>query len=71
MLKEDPNILARLGAADRVHQREAAGRFLLRCVKYLCGFVLAAFVLDVVLHLPAGWRLGLLLFLFGGGLGLL
>ncbi|HEX5220435.1 MAG TPA: DUF4175 family protein [Verrucomicrobiae bacterium] len=71
MLTENSNILNRLGAADRVHQRETAGRFLLRCVKYVCGFVLAAFVLDVVLHLPAGWRLGLLLTLIAGALCLL
>ena len=46
--------------ADRAHQKEAGGRFLLRGVKFVCVFVLAAFVGDVVLHLDSGWRLTLL-----------
>ena len=40
------NILARLAAADRAHQKEAGGALLLRGVKYGCGAVLSAFVLD-------------------------
>lgn len=54
-------ILERLQAADRAHQKEMGGRFLLRCVKHVCALVLALFVLDVLLHLAAGWRLGLLI----------
>jgi hypothetical protein len=65
------HILERLAAADRTHQKEAGGRFLLRSVKYLCAFILAAFLLDVVLHLAAGWRLSLLLGLMDGILVLL
>src|SRR5688572_25420997 len=60
-MSERQHILERLAAADRAHQKEASGRFLLRSVKYLCSFILAVFLLDVVLHLAAGWRLGLLL----------
>jgi hypothetical protein len=60
-MKETQNILNRLTAADRAHQREAGGRLLLRSVKYVCGFILAAFAVDVALHLSSGWRLGLLL----------
>lgn len=59
------HILNRLVAADRAHQREAGGRLLLRSIKYVCAFVLAAFAADVALHLSADWRLGLLV-----GLGL-
>ena len=64
-------ILRRLSRADRAHQREAGGRLLLRSVKYFCVAVVAAFVVDVVLHLEAGWRLGLLLALLGGAAALL
>jgi len=71
MLNEKQHILDRLAAADRAHQKEAGGRFLLRSVKYLCVCVLAAFVLDVVFHLRAGWRLGLLLGIIGGVVALL
>jgi len=60
------HILARLAAADRAHQKEAAGTLLLRGVKYACAAVLAAFVLDVAFHLNAGWRLGLLLAMIAG-----
>lgn len=70
MLNETQIIRDRLAAADRVHQKEAGGRLLLRSVKYLCAAVLAAFLLDAVLHLSAGWRLGLLLALIFGVLGL-
>lgn len=66
MLNETRIILERLAAADRAHQKEAGGRLLLRSVKYLCAVVLAAFVLDVVFHLSAGWRLGFLLALIFG-----
>jgi hypothetical protein len=71
MLNEKQHILDQLAAADRTHQKEAGGRFLLRSVKYLCVCVLAAFVLDVVFHLHAGWRLGLLLGILLGVLVLL
>ena len=66
MLNETQNILNRLVAADREHQKEAGGELLLRSVKYVCAAVLSVFVLDVVFHLPAGWRLGLLLALIFG-----
>lgn len=69
-LNETRNILDRLAAADREHQKEAGSRFLLGTIQYVCAFVLAAFVLDVALHLSAGWRLGLLLTLASGSLGL-
>ena len=65
MLNETKNILDRLQAADRTHQKEAGGRFLLRGVKYFCALVIALFVADVILHLGAGWRLGLLLGVVG------
>jgi hypothetical protein len=68
MLNETQHILDRLAAADRQHQKEAGGRFLLRAVRYLCAFLLAAFILDVALHLSGGWRLGLLLALVGATL---
>ena len=70
MLKETQNVLDRLTAADRTHQKEAGGRFLLRSVKYVCALLLAAFVLDVVWHLDAGWRLGLLLAMIACVMGL-
>jgi ElaB/YqjD/DUF883 family membrane-anchored ribosome-binding protein len=70
MLNETHTILNRLAAADREHQKEAGVRLLLRSVKYACATVLAAFILDVVLHLNAGWRLGLLLAMIFGGIGL-
>ena len=66
MLNDKQHILDRLAAADRAHQKETGGRFLLRSVKYVCAVVLAAFVLDVIFHLRAGWRLGLLLGIIGG-----
>ncbi len=64
------HILVRLAAADREHQKEAGGTLLLRGVKYVCAAVLAAFVLDVVFHLSAGWRLGLLLAMMAGVIAL-
>jgi ElaB/YqjD/DUF883 family membrane-anchored ribosome-binding protein len=70
-LNESKHILDRLQAADRAHQKEAGGCLLLRCVKYLCALVIALFVADVLLHLTAGWRFGLLLALLGGILVLL
>ena len=70
-MTENQQIVNRLAVADRTHQKEAGGRFLLRSVKYVCAFVLAAFVLDVVFHLRAGWRLGFLLGMIGGVLVLL
>jgi ElaB/YqjD/DUF883 family membrane-anchored ribosome-binding protein len=66
MLTETQNILNRLAAADREHQKEAGGRLLLRGVKYVCAAVLVAFIVDVIFHLNAGWRLGLLLALISG-----
>lgn len=69
-MKQTQYILNRLAAADRAHQREAGGRLLLRSVKYVCAFILAAFAADVALHLSAGWRLGLLLALGVVAIGL-
>jgi hypothetical protein len=66
MLTETQNILNRLAAADREHQKEAGGRLLLRSVKYVCAAILSGFILDVIFHLNAGWRLGLLLALICG-----
>lgn len=64
-MKSPRTILDRLTAADRVHQKEVGGSFLLRCVKYLAAALLALFVLDVALHLDAGWRLALLIGFIG------
>src|ERR1017187_345202 len=64
------NILERVAAADRAHQKEAGGKFLLGMVKYAGVAVLLAFILDVVLHLAAGWRFGILLAMIGGVLAL-
>jgi ElaB/YqjD/DUF883 family membrane-anchored ribosome-binding protein len=61
-----PKILERLAAADREHQKEAGGTLLLDSVKYACAAVLLVFVLDVILHLNAGWRLGILLAMIAG-----
>jgi hypothetical protein len=66
MLNETQRILDALATADRRHQQETGGRFLLGAVRYFCAFVLAAFVFDVVFHLNSGWRLGLLLLLMAG-----
>ena len=66
MLNETQNILNRLAAADREHQKEAGGRLMLRSVKHVCAAVLLAFIADVIFHLHAGWRLGLLLALIFG-----
>jgi len=66
MLKATQEFLERLAAADREHQKEAGGKLLLRSLKYVCAATLALFVLDVVFHLNAGWRLGLLLATLAG-----
>lgn len=66
MLNDTQIILNRLAVADREHQKEAGGRLLLRSVKYLCGALLATFLLDVTFHLSSSWRLGLLLALIFG-----
>ena len=71
MLSDTQIILKRLAAADREHQMEAGGRFLLRSVKYACAALLLAFILDVIFHLSAGWRLGLLLAMISGFLVLI
>ncbi|MFO1475830.1 MAG: hypothetical protein U1F98_04175 [Verrucomicrobiota bacterium] len=68
MLSHHQQLMDRLAAADREHQKEAGGVFVLRSIKYLCAFLLGAFTLDVILHLSAGWRLVLLLVLLGGAL---
>jgi hypothetical protein len=52
-------LAGRLAAADRVLQRERGGVRFLRAWPWVVGFVLGCFVLDVVLHLPAGLRAGL------------
>jgi hypothetical protein len=70
MLNEPTTILTRLAAADRKHQKEAGGQFLLCRLKYLWALLLVAFVLDAVAHLRPGWRLGLLLALLGGAAAL-
>ncbi len=49
----------RLAAADRRLQMERGGVQWLRAWPWAVGFVLGCLVLDVVLHLPAGVRLGL------------
>jgi hypothetical protein len=70
MLNETQIILDRLAAADRLHQKEAGGGLLLRSVKYAWGAVLLAFILDVIFHLDAGWRLGLLAGMSAGAFAL-
>lgn len=65
-LSEARKILNRLARADRVHQKEAGTSFLLRGCKFVLAFVLAAFTLDVALHLASGWRLTLVLVLAAG-----
>jgi len=64
-MNENEQIVNRLAIADRAHQKEAGGRLLLRSVKYVCGAVLAVFLIDAVFHLQAGWRLGLSLGMIG------
>ncbi len=59
-------LVAQLAAADGVAQREKGASLVLRAWPWICGFVLAAFVLDVLLHLAAGSRVALLI-----GFGLL
>ena len=70
MLNETQIILDRLAAADRTHQKEAGGKLLLQGVKYGCAAVLAAFVLDVVMHLGATWRLVILLAILAAAVAL-
>ena len=70
MLNTQQTVLGRLASADREHQKEAGGRFLFRSLKYVWAGILAAFVLDVALHLSVGWRLGLLLAMVAGAMGL-
>jgi hypothetical protein len=70
MLNETRNILDRLGAADRAHQKEAGASLLLRGVKYACAVVLGAFLCDVVWHLDSRWRLGMLLAMVAGAVAL-
>jgi hypothetical protein len=65
MLTGIQQVLSKLEAADRAHQKEAAGGFLLMSVKYLCGFVVAVFTADVILHLPSKWRMALLVVFLG------
>jgi len=59
MLNPTQNILNRLAVADRVHQKEAGCKLLLRAVKYFCEAILLVFLLDVIFHLVAPWRAGL------------
>ena len=66
MLNDPPKLLERLAAADREHQKEAGAKVLLRSVKHVGAIVLGLFVLDVIFHLTAGWRLALLLLLLAG-----
>ena len=56
---EAQGIVERLAAADREHQKEQAGRLLLRSVKWVCAAILAVVALDVIFHLVPGWRIGL------------
>ncbi len=70
-MNETQNILDRLAGADRAHQKEAGGRLLLAGVKYAVAIILSVFILDVVWHLTAGWRLGLLLGIIAGIIALL
>jgi len=66
MLKQEANVLRRLAAADREHQKERGGALVLRCLKYACAWVLCAFAADVLLHLDASWRVRLLFATLGG-----
>ncbi|MGD0745979.1 MAG: hypothetical protein ABSA45_12570, partial [Verrucomicrobiota bacterium] len=66
MLNQTQIILSRLAVADREHQKEAGGKLLLRSVKYACAAVLSGFILDVIFHLNADWRLGILLVMISG-----
>lgn len=65
MLNPRPNILQRLAAADRLHQREVGGCLWFRSIKFLGAFLLLAFVIDLIWHLPPAGRLGLVLALIG------
>ncbi len=59
MLKEVRPFYRRLEAADREWHRQLARRFLWRVLAALPLLLLLAFILDIALHLAAGWRLGL------------
>ncbi len=68
----DPTpITSRLAAADRLVQRERGGGLLLRMLPWLFGALVAAFVLDVFLHLGPVARLLLIGGWVVGGLALL
>ena len=68
MNPDTSNILQRLVAADRAHQRERGGSFLCRNVKFVLGFVILGLALDVFLHLGPDARLALVAALAGGAL---
>lgn len=60
MLKQVQPIIRRLAAADRSFQKEIGTSLFLRSCKYLFTFIVLCFVLDVVFHLEATWRVLLL-----------
>ncbi|MBA4147536.1 MAG: hypothetical protein H0X66_05420 [Verrucomicrobia bacterium] len=60
MLKQVQPIIRRLAAADRSFQKEIGTSLFLRSCKYLLGFIVLCFVVDVVFHLEATWRVLLL-----------
>jgi hypothetical protein len=64
-------VIYRLTRADRAHQRELGGSWLLRCVKWLLAGVAVFFAADVFWHLEPGWRLALTGGLAVAALGLL
>jgi len=65
------SLATRLGAADRILQRERGAGLLLRSWPWVFGFLAAVLALDVALHLGGGVRLGLdlafVLLLVSGG----
>lgn len=69
-MTETENILKRLEAADREHQKEIGKRFLLNSIKFICIFLVGVFIFDAALHLSAAWRFSLLLTLIGGTAGI-
>lgn len=71
MLKENTSIARRLRESDRVHQFECGISFCLRCVPYVLGLIIVAFVLDVVFHLTAGNRVLLIALWVAGILAVL
>lgn len=60
MLNENTPIARRLRESDRVHQFESGISLCLRCVPYVLGLIIVAFVLDVVFHLTSGHRVFLI-----------